>query len=275
MNLLNTAQIQQVLTLIEKTGQGVMDFYNNGFEVKIKKDDSPVTEADLIANQWLEEGLSNIAHYPILSEENIPAGAQWLNWETYWLIDPIDGTKHFINHTGEFCICVALIHQNQAIFGLIYMPTEKTAWYAQRDENGVFKVVDKQINLLNSLPPPHPIAALSSSKLTERMGQLIHTLPNCTWFSRGSALKYIAIVEGEATFYPKMWLTSEWDSAAGQCLVECAGGSVIRLDNGQSLRYGQRDSLINPHFIAYRHLSEKQINDLLQQYQQIRQDFST
>lgn len=268
MNLLTNAQINDLLQLAETTSERIMAFYNDGFEIQIKPDESPVTQADLAASALLEAGLPRIADYPVLSEENTPKTPDWLDWETYWLIDPIDGTKHFINRTGDFCICIALIHQHQVVLGLIYAPTEQTAWLAQIGEQPV-KWQNGNLTRMRATAPETPIATLSSPTLTEKMATLIHTLPNCSNYQRGSALKYIDIVEGNASIYPKMWDTCEWDSAAGQCILACAGGAVVDFKTGEPLRYGTKPSLLNPHFLAHHYLSPQQLSDLLACYQKL------
>lgn len=269
---LTEQQILRTLTLSETVAKEIMQFYHNDCDIHIKKDNSPVTQADLAASQLLESGLPQIANFPVLSEENTPSNHDWLSWETYWLIDPIDGTKHFINQTGEFCICIALIHKNQSIMGLIYQPTTETAWVAQRGMNVVMKYQNQQLHELNAQPPATTTAALSSCVLTEKMQQLLDsTFSEYHWYQRGSALKYVDIVEGKATSYPKMWDTCEWDSAAGQCLVECSGGKVIRFDNGSPLTYGEKECLLNPHFLSYRNLSKQQVHSLMDAYQKIHQ----
>ncbi len=269
---LSPQQVQQILTLAKRVAAGILAFYQNDYQIDIKKDNSPVTQADLAASQLLEKELPIIAPYPVLSEENTPNKPEWLDWETYWLIDPIDGTKHFINATGDFCICIALIHQNQAVFGLIYSPTTDMAWFANLDDKVVSKYHQNQIKPLNTMTVPRSItAALSCQHITDKMSQLLSVLGDYQWHGRGSALKYIDIIEGKASVYPKMWDTCEWDSAAGQCLLECAGGQVIRFDNGEPLHYGYKKSLINPHFLAYHHLDEQQVRNLLNRYQKLSQ----
>lgn len=266
MTLLTTKQIEQTRLLAMQTADCVMDFYRDGFEVSQKSDNSPVTQADLAASQLLERALPNIADYPVLSEENTPEAPDWQQWKTYWLIDPIDGTKHFINRTGDFCVCIALIHQHTVVFGLIIAPVTGEMWLAQHgDNNGVQKWLNgKPVILVANATPAQPTAVLSSPQLTERMQTLLQSLsPDFRWYRRGSALKYVDIVEGKATIYPKLWDTCEWDSAAGQCLLECSGGAVVRLDDGQPLRYGQNVSLLNPYFLAYRDLDAVSVADLL------------
>lgn len=267
---LSQEQIEQTLTLAKCVASGILDFYQSDYTIDTKKDNSPVTQADLVASQLLEKELPIIAPYPVLSEENTPATPDWLDWETYWLIDPIDGTKHFINATGDFCICIALIHQNKAVFGLIYAPTTDTAWFAQTGDEFVSKYQHNQIKLLNNIATPIELSVtLSCNHISDKMQQLLSVLGDYQWHGRGSALKYIDIIEGKASIYPKMWDTCEWDSAAGQCLLECAGGQVIHFETGEPLRYGHKTSLINPHFLAYHYLDEQQVSILLNRYQTI------
>ncbi len=267
---LSQEQIKQTLALAKRVASGILDFYQSDYMIDKKSDNSPVTQADLAASYLLEKELPIIAPYPVLSEENTPATPDWLDWETYWLVDPIDGTKHFINATGDFCICIALIHQNKAVFGLIYAPTTDTAWFAQKNDNIVSKYQHNQIKQLNNIPNPSLVtASLSCNHITDRMKKLLSVLGEYSWHGRGSALKYIDIIEGKASVYPKMWDTCEWDSAAGQCLLECAGGQVIDFSTGKPLRYGYKTSLINPHFLAYHYLSEQQVRILLNRYQTI------
>ncbi|PIE45117.1 MAG: hypothetical protein CSA45_04265 [Gammaproteobacteria bacterium] len=270
MTLLSNQQIQQTLALAEQAGKEIMAFYDSGLDVQIKGDQSPVTQADFAASSLLESALPDIADYPVLSEENIPNIPAWRNWPTYWLIDPVDGTKHFINGTGEFCICISLICHNQVVFGLIFAPATRTAWFAQKDEKSlVYKQKDNKIEQIAAKAPKTITATLSSTHLTDNMQALLNYFPDYRWHRRGSALKYVDLIEGRATLYPKMWDTCEWDSAAGQCLVECAGGEVINFTTGRALSYGSRDSLVNPHFLAYCHLPKQQVKELLNCYQRL------
>lgn len=267
---LNQTQIAQTLDLANRTAKGIMAFYQSDYRITIKSDDSPVTQADIAASRLLESELPHIADYPVLSEENTPSSPDWLDWETYWLIDPIDGTKHFINATGDFCICIALIHQKRAVFGLIYAPTSDTAWLAQHGDNGVTKFQAGQQTSIVNTTPTLITAALSAAHLSDKMNELLSVLGKFQWHQRGSALKYIDIIEGNATLYPKMWDTCEWDSAAGQCLLECAGGAVIHFSTGEPLNYGHKTSLLNPHFLAYAGLSDAHVQALLSRYESIR-----
>ncbi len=263
---LNSSQIAQTRELAQRAATCALSFYDDGIEVTLKSDRSPVTQADLAVSALLEQQLPTIADFPVLSEENQPDTPLWTTWETYWLIDPIDGTKHFINRTGDFCICIALIHQNQAVFGLIIAPTTGQLWLAQQGNSGspiLEKYIDnKQVDFPVASPLEQFTVVLSSIAVSKRMANFLSVLPPYQWYGRGSALKYIEVAEGKAMLYPKIWDTCEWDSAAGQCILACAGGEVARLDTGEVLRYGEKNSLLNPHFIAYRHVSDKCISAL-------------
>ncbi len=247
----------QTRDLAVRASACALGFYEGDFDVTLKSDDSPVTQADLAVSKLLEQHLPAIADFPVLSEENKPSTSQWTMWESYWLIDPIDGTRHFVNHTGDYCICIALIHRHEAVFGLIIAPTTQKMWLAQRGNGSSSTVLEKYEHNTRVAFPKSETAltvTLSSTAMSARMQMLLSVLPEYAWQHRGSALKYIDIAEGKATLYPKMWDTCEWDSAAGQCILECAGGAVVRFDTGKPLRYGTKASLINPHFFAHRAL---------------------
>ena len=270
-NFLSQRQIEQTLTLTEVVAKDIMTFYQSDYTTYNKVDNSPVTEADIKASQLLEKGLPKISNFPVLSEENTPKNGEWMNWQTYWMIDPIDGTKHFINGTGDFCICIALIHENKAVFGLINAPTTKTTWFAQKGDTGVNKLFAGQVDQPHNVSPALMTVALSASYLSKKMNTLLNVFSEFQWYNRGSALKYIDIIEGKASIYPKIRDTYEWDSAAGQCLLECAGGEVINFLSGKPLYYGHKPSLLNPHFLSYKGLSRFQLDDLLTMYQAIHQ----
>lgn len=271
MNHLTPKQIDQLLLLTQQVAEGIMHFYtSDDFMINQKADDSPVTQADIAASRLLEQELPTIADYPVLSEENVPNEPLWQDWETYWLVDPIDGTKHFINKTGEFCVCIALVHRHQPVLGLICAPTKETIWLAQSTDKSPTKFIKGEKTQLTAKPASPITAALSADHLSSNMHQLLSPLADYQWYRRGSALKYIDIIEGKASIYPKLWDTCEWDSAAGHCLVEAAGGQVINLENTKPLRYGTKDHLINPYFIAFNHLSTQQVQGIFTAYQQLR-----
>ncbi len=136
MFFLTSHQLSQLRDVAQQAAECALSYYDGKVEVTFKSDDSPVTKADVAVSRLLEKALPQIVDIPVLSEENQPDTPIWRDWETYWLVDPIDGTRHFINGSGEFCICIALIHRNQAIFGLIGAPTSDQLWLGQIDPKG-------------------------------------------------------------------------------------------------------------------------------------------
>lgn len=275
---LTAEQITQTRQLAELAAQYVMNYYHDDYHISTKADSSPVTQADLAVSELLEKRLPDIADFPVLSEENQPTTPLWQMWETYWLVDPIDGTKHFINRTGDFCVCIALIHQNVPVFGLIIAPTTQEVWLSQLakavDETPILEkyVAGKAVALSSSHDESvcQPTVTLSAASVSQSMQKLLSVFPQYDWYSRGSALKYMDIVEKKATIYPKMWDTCEWDSAAGQCILVCAGGGVVCFEKGEALQYGTKPSLINPHFLAYLGLSAETLAMLLKSYAELR-----
>lgn len=266
MTRLTDQQIAQTRQLASRAATCAMDYYQQAYEVSLKGDSSPVTQADLAVSELLEEQLPQIADFPVLSEENQPSTAVWLNWQTYWLVDPIDGTKHFINQTGEFCVCIALIHQHEPVFGLIIAPTTKEMWVGQMPSAGAAPLLAKYRDGV-AVPLPTaktdvPTAVLGPKKLSSRMKTLLSVFPDYHWYSRGSALKFIDIVEGRANLYPKMWDICEWDCAAGHCLLRCADGEILRFADAQPLRYGDKENLLCEHFFAYKGVGDEVLSEL-------------
>lgn len=273
MTRLNTEQLTQLQSLAISASELAMTYYQNDYEITIKSDDSPVTQADFAVSALLERELPRIANFPVLSEENTPPNQAWLQWQTYWLIDPIDGTKHFINRTGEFCICIALIHQHNTVLGLVSAPVTQTLWLAQRESDLVptllHKSVGEKIVDFPASTPERLTVTSNATDVTHKIKTLAKNLPHFDFYRRGSALKFIDVAEGNANLYPKIGDTCEWDSAAAHCILRAAGGEVIRFTDGYPLRYGQRTSLLNPHFLAYRHLDDALIASLLKNYQRL------
>lgn len=266
MIILNDKQVEQTLGLVEKAAQCVMRYYQSSLNITHKSDGSPVTIADMESSQCLEAGLAEIANYPVLSEENLPASNAWLDWPVYWLIDPIDGTKGFINQTDDFCICIALIYHHRPVFGLIYSPVAQRAWLAD-SSRGVLQCDQVGVVSLKQRAPTAPFrVAISADNPSDKMRQLLSVLGDYDCYRRGSALKFIDLVTGRAAIYPKMWDTSEWDSAAGHCILEAVGGEVLDFKTAQPLQYGRRQSLINPHFLAHSGISSENVMQLIAQY---------
>lgn len=246
--------ISKIAALCANASAAILSFYGHQDRMGImsKDDDSPLTQADLAADALLNEGLPKIANIPVVSEENRHSQTQ--RYEDYWLIDPIDGTKEFIQHTGEFCIAIARIYQHRPILGFIYSPIQETYWYAGAGL-GAYKVLPNQAPqrlLCRNFNPQQPILLTARKKLSQRLQRFLQQqFGNHTYISQASALKYCQLAEGNADFYVKLSLGgSEWDIAAGDILLQEAGGGLRYFPN-HIVEYGKRENLLNPPFLAY------------------------
>ena len=245
-------KIETLLTLAERAGDAIMKIYEGAIEVEHKDDNSPLTQADLAANKVIMAGLSSLTpDIPVLSEEGgIPEYAVRQGWHAYWLVDPLDGTKEFIKRNGEFTVNIALIENGKAIRSVVLAPALGTAYWGskngafKRDENGQIEQIR-----CRALPQSDWKVLVSRSHRAPEVDALLSKIPPHEPVSAGSSLKFCLIAEGSADFYPRLGLTSEWDTAAGQCVLEAAGGAVIKTD-GKALLYNTKEELLNPHFLA-------------------------
>jgi 3'(2'), 5'-bisphosphate nucleotidase len=245
--------LESVKAIAAAAGEKILEIYGDAFTVDVKLDNSPLTAADLAAHHCIVEGLNRLATCPILSEESaaIPY-AERQGWTTYWLVDPLDGTKEFIKRNGEFTVNIALIHRNAPVLGVVYVPVNKTCYYAA-EGTGAFKQLagekPQAIAVRTSLPDILVVAG-SRSHGTPELENYLNNLPAHELISIGSSLKFCLVAEGSADVYPRLGPTSEWDTAAAQCVVEQAGGKVVDLE-GNDLQYNRKESLLNPYFLVY------------------------
>jgi 3'(2'), 5'-bisphosphate nucleotidase len=249
------AELQQIVTIAKQAGHAIMDVYaQTDLQVEIKQDDSPVTAADIASHNVIIEGLTSyFTDIPIMSEE--AANIDWdtrKKWQTYWLIDPLDGTKEFIKRNGEFTVNIALIHQGKPVVGVVYAPvlnscysgiTGQGAW---KDQNGVETVLDISHRAINAVP----VIVGSRSHVSPDVAEYLHTVGEHQMLSVGSSLKFCMVAEGQADVYPRLGLTSEWDTAAAQAVLESAGGVVVEYPALTPLQYNQKENILNPYFIA-------------------------
>lgn len=231
-----------------------MRIYERGFSVQAKQDNSPLTEADMAAHAAIDDGLEELAaEYPVLSEESadIPFEDR-ARWGRYWLVDPLDGTREFVKRTPEFTVNIALIDQHEAILGVVYAPALNTAYFAARGL-GAYRQHDRQtperIQVASQCREP-VIVASSRSHGSAEVQQFLSKLGSHELLIMGSALKSCLVAEGRADIYPRLGPTSEWDTAAAQCVVEEAGGMVTDTQI-KPLRYNTKDSLLNPYFLVF------------------------
>jgi 3'(2'), 5'-bisphosphate nucleotidase len=246
--------LKSVVALSREAGRRILKIYHSDFRVGFKDDRSPLTAADLAAHHCLVEGLNRLRPvYPVLSEESGNVSVEDRRaWETYWLIDPLDGTREFIKRNGEFTVNVALVHQGRAVLGVVYAPVLDVCYFAS-EHCGAFKQVDDgdcQVIEVCMRSPEKPRVVGSRSHRTLELETYLTRLGGCDLVSVGSSLKFCLVADGSADLYPRLGLTSEWDTAAAQCIVEAAGGRVTDL-SGHTLEYNGRSTLLNPYFLAF------------------------
>jgi 3'(2'), 5'-bisphosphate nucleotidase len=240
--------VEKLIPLAEEAGKAILTVYHGQVSHTLKKDLSPLTEADKASHRIIVEGLSRIApETPIMSEEGevIPFSER-KNWEYYFLIDPLDGTKEFLEKRPEFTVNIALIHQNRPIQGVIHLPTEGVTYVASKGE-GAFKLNGTRKRLpLQKNADAEVKMVVSRRDSTESLRHLLSGIPRFEIQHMGSSAKFCLVAEGSSDFYPRMKPSMEWDTAAGAIIVEEAGGAVYE-SNGNPILYN-RENLLNPPF---------------------------
>lgn len=257
----NQTLLDHVIKIAAGAAEKIMEVYQDmdNVEIDTKADDSPLTQADLAAHKYICKELAEVSEFPILSEESKNISAQQrLSWNTYWLVDPLDGTKEFIAQNGEFTVNIALIHENKAVLGVVYVPPTRTCYYAAKGM-GAFKSVDGHSQAIHTRPLQKSIEAgkleLVGSRRhgAEALEKLVEDLKekmcDVELVNQGSSLKFCALAEGRADLYPRLALTCEWDTAAAQALLEEAGGAVLNPDLSP-MQYNTKEELLNPFFWA-------------------------
>lgn len=246
---------ESVKALARTAGERILTVYRDGFEVTSKADCTPLTTADMEAHHIIEAGLKNLSFKaPVLSEESghIPAEERH-GWETYWLVDPLDGTREFIKRNGEFTVNIALIHKGLPVLGVVYAPVLDLCYYACTSCGAWKQEKDKapsQIHVHSGKRDKVVVARSRSPETGPNMRTFLDKLGDHDEVSMGSALKSCLVAEGAADVYARLGPTSEWDTGAAQCIVEEAGGHITDLKM-KDLRYNTRESLINPHFFVF------------------------
>jgi len=257
MALSKDSMIESILPILRKASKAIMEIYSDEekFNVQMKEDNSPLTAADKLSNDIIVEGLTALyPDVPIISEESRQMDyEQRAKYHHSFLVDPLDGTKEFIKRNGEFTINIAYIENHSTVGGYVFVPATGVAYFAER-YYGAYKIdVNDQVTAIKSIPFYLMDAGIkvvaSRSHSDDATMRIISSLNQPELVSSGSSLKFIMIAEGLAHFYPRLAPTMEWDTGAAQCILEEAGGSVVRTDDLQPLVYNKVD-LLNPHFLA-------------------------
>ncbi|HQR24570.1 MAG TPA: 3'(2'),5'-bisphosphate nucleotidase CysQ [Steroidobacteraceae bacterium] len=243
-----------VLDAVAAASTAILEVYASAHLVEYKADDSPITRADRAAHDILAARLALLAPaIPMLSEEAEAAHAHAVRggWRELWLVDPLDGTKEFIGRNGEFTVNVALVRDHEPVLGVVAAPALGVTYFAARGHGAWCTQAGGEPKPIHVRPAADPLVVVGSrSHRGASLDGLLARLGPHEMRPMGSALKFCLVAEGAADFYPRLGPTSEWDTAAAQAVLEVAGGAVTALD-GAPLRYNARDTLLNPHFIAY------------------------
>src|SRR5690606_4348274 len=241
--------------IARRAGHQILEVYATDFTASAKGDDSPLTEADLRAHRLIVRELAQATPgVPVLSEESAHE-VSWedrRDWQRYWLVDPLDGTKEFVARNGEFTVNIALIESGRPVLGVVHIPVSDTT-YSGAPGHGAWRETGER--------PPVPISVLRHASTPLRvLGSRSHGSPKLLakiaslgpheFLPAGSSIKLCLVADGSADLYPRLGGSNEWDIGAGQAVVEGAGGQVVSLEDGLALRYNKPD-LLNPKFLVY------------------------
>lgn len=248
-----------VIAISKQAGSAILAVYGrDDFNIEAKQDDSPLTAADLAAHRVIVVGLQQLTpELPVLSEESAAIGwDERRQWSRYWLVDPLDGTKEFIKRNGEFTVNIALIDHGMPVLGVVYVPVLDWCYYGAQGE-GAWLEKDGNAKPVAVAPladgQPHLRVVASRThrgdELDAWLARAQQRFPQLELVSMGSSLKICLIAEGKADIYPRLALTSEWDTAAAQAVLEAAGGMLVDVE-GNEYRYNRKQDLLNPYFFA-------------------------
>ena len=259
----NQTLIENLIQISKNAGDAIMDIYETKFDVDIKSDQSPLTKADLLSNKIICSYLKKITpEIPVLSEESSDVQYERRSkWSEYWLVDPLDGTKEFIKRNGEFTTNIALISENRPVLGIIHVPVSNETYWGSKETgsyhlNGDSLSNKKKISVSKEKNDCLRIVS-SRSHPTGELKILLQKLGKHKLVSMGSSLKFCLIAKGEADCYPRLGPTCEWDTAAGEIIAESAGANIVNLSN-KMIRYNQKESYLNPHFLVSKDMNTKE-----------------
>ncbi len=240
--------INDVIKVIHDAGLAIMSIYEeDDIKIKVKDDRSPVTEADLLANKIIIKGLKSFSKYPILTEEAYIEYGTRKDWDKFWLVDPLDGTKDFIAKNGQFTINIALIEKNKPILGVVYVPVSDDIYYAEYTK-GAYK---NNIRIFNTSNRTQLIATDSNFHSSTLVDEFLkkYEIKNIVYY--GSSLKICKLAEGDIDVYPRLNGTKEWDTAASHIIANESGCKLVDTVTKKELKYNKKD-IKNNFFIASR-----------------------
>ena len=242
-----------VAGIAAEAGRAILGVYAQDFDVTHKADDSPLTQADLASHRVIRDALAQLTPgIPLLSEESAEIDYQVRSaWPEYWLVDPLDGTKEFVNRNGEFTVNIALVRGHEPALGVVHVPVSGITYVgvvgagATRQRPG-----EDAAPIQVRRPCPDPVRVVGSrSHANPELERYLRPLGRYELVSMGSSLKFCLLAEGAADFYPRLGPTSEWDTAAAHAVVLAAGGRIVTLD-GRPLQYNRKPAYLNPEFLV-------------------------
>jgi len=245
--------LEPIVALAKEAGNAILDVYATDFDVEKKSDKSPLTQADMASHIIISKGLAELTpDIPVISEESgLPEFSVRGQWPLYWLIDPLDGTKEFVNRNGEFTVNIALIENKRPVMGVVHVPVQDKTYTGCEGLGAAIRSGDgKSTKIVVSAASASPVRVVGSrSHRGASLDAFLERLENFEMLPMGSSLKFCVVAEGGADVYPRLGPTSEWDTAAAQAVVEQAGGAVLEL-NGGPLLYNNKADILNPHFLV-------------------------
>jgi 3'(2'), 5'-bisphosphate nucleotidase len=246
--------LERLIGVAQDAGEIVMRHYRDGAAVRRKADKSPVTDADHESEAMILEALRTLApEIPIVAEEEAAAGRLPDIGVRFFLVDPLDGTREFLDRNGEFTVNIALIESGAPVLGVVHAPA-KDRLFAGAEGMGAIEIAkgDRRAIAARPMPRDGMTAVASRSHRDHKTNEILSMYNVAHIVSAGSSLKFCMIAAGEADIYPRHGRTMEWDTAAGQAVLCAAGGRVTLLDGRTPLTYGKvRDAFANPHFVAW------------------------
>ena len=252
--------IQPICKIAVQAGSIINKFYKIKQDISFKEDKSPLTKADLESNKLIIQSLMELdSTIPVLTEESLVDWSVRKHWSQYWLVDPLDGTKEFLNQNDEFTVNIALIKNHNPVLGVIYAPALSTLYYAYKNkgshklfiEENLDSILESiKIRTLNKKKTDHLRVFESRSHSNVEFQKWVNeNIKDYELIKKGSSLKFCELAEGKADIYPRFGPTSEWDIAAGHIILKEAGGEIKSIDD-EKILYNNKESVINPHFIA-------------------------
>lgn len=254
MALAPESVIESVITIAQLASDAILEVYESAFTVTKKADNSPLTAADLASHQTIVDGLQALEPpLPVLSEESFDDDYSLRSdWQEYWLVDPLDGTREFVRRNGEFTVNIALIHEHRPVLGVVHVPVTNMTYFGYAG-GGAFRsrggTTAEPIAVRKLGPGPVRVVG-SRSHRDESLDQFLAALGDYDLVGVGSSIKFLMVAEGKADIYPRLGPTSEWDTAAADAVVEAAGGRVTDTSGGPLL-YNAVPDILNPSFLVY------------------------